>query len=180
MGRFLMRAVQAAGLAELAERALFGQGLVASDLARLRGEDLLLVAGLADLVREKLRGDEVRIFPRSSVPDGAVVVVDAALGAGPAATGANFLREVALARLAEPAERSIAVSFEAAGLELAQTALLFGADVIFGELSGKRTLPLLDGPQARRTELLGLCERAGRRVRFVEVEPAQARLESCP
>lgn len=176
MGRLLLRAVQAAGLSELAERALGGGGLRPSDLERLRGEDILLVAGLADLVRAKLRGDEVRIVTTGSPRDASLYVVDAALGQGEA-TGADFLREVALARLLSPKERSIAVSFDAAGLELAQTALLFGADTLFGELSGKRTLPLLDGPEARRAEILGLCERAGRRVRFVDAEPVHAAQE---
>jgi hypothetical protein len=38
--------------------------------------------------------------------------------------------------------------------------------VLFGDLGGKRTLPLIDGPDARRVELTGLIERSGRRVVF--------------
>ena len=64
------------------------------------------------------------------------------------------------------------MSFEQIGLGLAQVALAFGADVLIGDLRAQRTLPLLDGPVARRAELTGLVERTGRRVRFVEQEPA--------
>lgn len=84
------------------------------------------------------------------------------------ATGADVLRELALLRLATSPEQSIAVSIDALGLELAQTALLFGADMLFGELEGKRTLPLLDGPAARRVEIEGLVARSGRRAHFID------------
>ncbi len=176
MGRLLLRALGSAGLLPVADRALLGDGLSAAELDRLRGEDILLVAGLADLVRAKFHGPEVRILSAQAMRDAresAPWLVNAVLGDGPNATGADFLREVALARLAAPAARSLAVSFDGAGLELAQTALLFGANVLVGDLGGKRTLPLLDGPEARRVEILGLVERAGRSVRFVDGEPTQ-------
>jgi hypothetical protein len=41
--------------------------------------------------------------------------------------------------------------------------------VLYGDLGGKRTLPLIDGPDARRTELTGLIERSGRKVVFEAV-----------
>jgi hypothetical protein len=181
MGRLLTRAVNAAGLAELAERALLGAGLGHSELDRLRREDILLVAGIADSVRAKFHDDEVRIVTTQAARDGAAMLVHAQVGEGPHATGADFLREVALTRLATPASRSVAVSVESVGLELAQTALLFGANELHADLGGKRTLPLLDGPEARRVEISGLCERAGRTVRFVErqeVESAPTQAES--
>lgn len=174
MGRMLERALEAAGLNDVAERALAGAGLGSDDLERLRKADVLLVAGLADAVRAAHRGDEVRVMvPAAARSAGDVrrLDLDARRAEGP--TGQEALLEVALARLATPVARGIGVSFEQLGLELAQTALLFGADVLWGDLSTRKTLPLLDGAPARREELQGLVERAGRRVRWVDGAPAR-------
>jgi hypothetical protein len=173
-----MRAIQAAGLSDLAERALGGAGLPALDLERLRKTDLLLVAGLADLVREKFRGDEVRIVTSSGAREPSLVLVEPSAGEREKLTGAELLVEVALVRLRTPGDRSVGVSFDTLGLELAQTALLFGADVLFGDLGGKRTLPLLDGPEKRKQELSGLIIRAGRSPRFVEATVSGAEQRS--
>lgn len=169
MGRLLIQAIERAGLSELAERALVGAGLAAGDLARLRRADLLVVAGLADELRRRHRGDEVRLLSAEAArrePDLVRPSLPALSAAG--ATGQELLLEVALARLAAPRDRGIAIGFEETGLELAQVALAFGAEALFGDLGSKRTLPLLDGEAARREELKGLIERAGRRVRVVE------------
>jgi hypothetical protein len=167
MGRVLSRAIEAAGLSECQTRALSGAGLRPAEIDQLRGADLLLVAGLADLVRAQFRGDDVRVVAKPRLREPKLAVFEA--GAEQTRpTGAELLREIALLRLATPADTSVAVSFDALGLELAQTALLFGADVLFGELAGKRTLPLLDGPAARRREIAGLVERSGRRARFAD------------
>jgi hypothetical protein len=176
MGRVFVRAIEAAGLVDYRQRALSGQGLSASDTEHLRGADLLLVAGLADEVRAEFRGEDVRILSSASSAAQAepkLVVFDVcACESG--LTGAEVLRELALLRLTTPADTAVAVSFEALGLELAQTALLFGADVLLGDLGSARTLPLLDGPIARRRELEGLVARSGRRARFAESpEPAR-------
>ncbi len=173
MGRLLMRAVQAAGLSDIAERVLAGEGLGSADMERLRHADLLLVVGLADLAREKFRGDEVRVFTNGTPRDPSIVVVDLAVDLAAASsglTGTEILLEVARERLRTPSDRALAVSLERLGVELAQTALCFGADVLYGDLAGKSTLPLLDGVQARREELGGLVERSGRRVRFMDAE----------
>jgi hypothetical protein len=129
-------------------------------------------------VREKFHGDAVSLASPQQLRELPAVLVEAPLGEGTGETGAEWLREVALARLATPGARSIAVSFESASLQLAQTALVFGADVLVGDLGGKRTLPLLDGPEARRVEIRGLCERAGRTVRFVDADGARAQQET--
>jgi len=167
MGRLWMQAVERAGLSELAERALSGGGLDARDVATLRASDVLLVAGLADAVRERHRGDDVRLLGADqarSQPELVRLQLDAGRADGP--TGQELLFEIAIARLATSGERGIAVSLEQLGLELAQTALAFGADTLIADLSSKRTLPLADGPAARREEISGLLLRAGRRVRF--------------
>jgi 2-iminoacetate synthase ThiH len=170
-----MQAVERAGLSELAARALSGSGLDARDLATARGSDVLVVAGLADAVRERHRGDEVRLLASDQArlqSDLVRLQLDAGSVDGP--TGQDLLFEIAIARLATPASRGIAVSVEQLGLQLAQTALAFGADTLIADLSSKRTLPLLDGPAARREEIAGLLQRAGRRVRFVADDPADA------
>jgi hypothetical protein len=51
MGRLWQRAVVRAGISELGERALAGGGLSPEEVERLRSEDVLIVAGLADAVR---------------------------------------------------------------------------------------------------------------------------------
>jgi hypothetical protein len=170
MGRLLSHVIDQAGLGDIAARALEGQGLGADDLARLRGADVLLVAGLADLVRERHRGDEVRLLPSEAARrESDLVRVDLDAGGASGPTGQELLLRIALARLAAPVSKGIAVGFDQIGLELAQTALAFGADALFGDLGGKRTLPLLDGPAARRHEITGLIERAGRSVRWVDL-----------
>src|SRR5436190_13230034 len=141
MGRLLSHAIEEAGLGDIAARALEGQGLCAADLARLREADVLLVAGLADLVRERHRGNEVRLLGNEAARrehDLVRVELDAGGASGP--TGQELLKRIALARLAAPASQGIAVGFEQIGLELAQTALAFGADALFGDLGTKRTL----------------------------------------
>jgi len=173
MGRLWQRAIEAAGLCEVRDRALAGGGLSPADLTRLRASDLLIVAGLADAVRAQHFGDEVRVLNRApsrrddARPSGVLVFPPPQLSIA-AITGQELLLEVAFTRLATPVDRGLAVSFDAIGLELAQAALTFGADALCGDLGAKRVLPLLDGAAARRVELQGLIERAGRSVRFVE------------
>jgi 2-iminoacetate synthase ThiH len=175
MGRMMRAAIERAGLTDVAERALSGKGLSPADLKRLRKADVLVLAGLADAVREKHRGHEVQVLTAeaaSRASDLKLLELDA--GRADGATGQELLIEIAVARLTTPAGQGIAVSFEQLGLELAQTALVFGADALVGDLGSRRTLPLLDGPVARRVELMGLIERTGRTPRFVDDDAADA------
>jgi 2-iminoacetate synthase ThiH len=180
MGRLLDAAIAGAGISDIAERALRGETLLEADLVRLRAADVLVLAGLADAVRARHRGDDVRMFGTEAVRRADDVVrVELAVGGAEGVTGQELLVQVALARLAAPANKSIAISYEQIGIELAQTALAFGADALIGDLSTKRTLPLLDGPAARREEITGLIERAGRNVRFMDdAEAGAAQMES--
>jgi hypothetical protein len=174
MRRLLNRAVDQAGLSAIAERALGGRGLGQQDIERLRSADVLIVAGLADAVRKRHRGDEVRLLSNELArrePD--LVRLDLPAGRNDGPTGQELLLQVALCRLATPAGKAIGVSFEQLGLELSQVALSFGADALFGDLTQKRVLPLLDGPRARREQISGLVERGGRRARWVDA-PATA------
>jgi hypothetical protein len=165
MGRILDRALEQAGLSDLAERVLQGRGLADAELIRVRAADVLVLAGLADAVRERFHGDEVRVLGMVAAQrDPELLRLGFEDRGEGARTGQELLTEVALARLATPGKRRIGVRVDEIGLQLAQVALTFGADVLFGELGGDRILPLLDGPQARRAELDALIERAGRRV----------------
>ena len=74
-----------------------------------------------------------------------------------------------------PCSQGVALSFDQLGLELAQTALAFGADALWGELDGKRTLPLLGSQGARRQEIEGLVARSGRRAVWIEALAHRAR-----
>lgn len=182
MGRILSRALEAAGLADFQTRVLSGSPLQEDELARLRAADLLLVAGLADNMRAYFRGDEVRVLAERSARELGLIVFDQR-AREEGLTGAELLRELALLRLCTPPSQSIAVSMESLGLELAQTALLFGADSLVGDLRSERTLPLLDGPTSRRREVEGLVARSGRRARFsdgMDSEAAERGVEQAP
>jgi 2-iminoacetate synthase ThiH len=181
IGRQLQKALDRAGLTELAARALSGQGLGPADIAALERADLLVLAGLADAVRRQHRGDEVRMFggmPARREPQLVRLTLESGHADGP--TGAELLREVALARLRTPGDQSVGVNYEQLGLELAQVALTFGADALIGDLESKRTLPLLSGSAARRQEITGLIERAGRRVKWIDAQPVVAPAAESP
>ena len=172
MGRLWQRAVERSGLSELCERVLAGRGASPAELSQLRGADVLLVAGLADAARARGFGDEVRVLSNEAARrEPALSRPAIAPASSEGSTGQEVLLEIALARIATPVQQGLCVSFDALGLQLAQVALTFGADALCGDLGSKRVLPLLDGAAARRVELQGLIERAGRSVRFVELEP---------
>ncbi|MEY4578060.1 MAG: hypothetical protein RL701_2763 [Pseudomonadota bacterium] len=174
----LSRALETAGLADYQERVMAAVPLTHVELTQLRAVDLLLVAGLADARRARHHGDDVQLLSYAAARTAGVVVFDQTPTAA-GATGAELLRELALLRLATPAHMAVAVSIEGLGLELAQTALLFGADALVGDLGNARTLPLLDGVAARKRELEGLIVRSGRRAKFETTEPA-ATVQAAP
>ena len=170
MRRTAKRAVERAGLGELAERALAGHGLADADLARVRAADTLVLGVLADAVRERHRGDEVRMWSEESARrERALVRLELASAGAQGPTGEELLRELALVRLRAPGTQSIAVRFDALGLELAQAALVFGADAWWGDFGARRSLPTLDASE-RRAEIQGLVERAGRRVVWADTQ----------
>jgi 2-iminoacetate synthase ThiH len=164
MGRMARLALERAGLADVAERALSGVGLGEADLARLRGADTLVLAGLADAVRERHRGDVVQMLHEDAARrDRQVVALDLGAPGAEGATGEELLRAVALARLGASGAQAVAVRFDVLGLELAQVALAFGADAWWGDFGARRVLPLFDASE-RRAEVQGLLERIGRRA----------------
>lgn len=178
MGTLVTRAIEQAGFTDLCERALQGK-LSSDDLKRLSGADTLVLSAIADQVRAKFHGDEVTLVAtRSSLPPDvdAQVVSSSHRVDAQAPTGEEALRAIALARLSTKPERSVAVSWDHIGLHLAQTALLFGANVLFGGIGQQGVLPLADNPGIRKHEITGLVERALRQPQWVET--AQVQLES--
>ncbi|MET0387965.1 MAG: hypothetical protein ABW321_18480 [Polyangiales bacterium] len=179
MGRVLSRALEAAGLSDFQARVQSGTALTSAELAELRDVDLLLLASLADVMRAHHHGDRVRIVRAPTQLTGPWVVFDGT-PTEHGATGAELLREIALLRLATPPSSAVAISMETLGLELAQTALLFGADTLIGDLGSARTLPLLEGSSARRIELAGLVTRSGRRASFIDASEREEQHAEAP
>jgi 2-iminoacetate synthase ThiH len=181
MSALVDRAVEGAGLAPVLEARRAGT-LDQTHAARLREADLLALGALADRVRAEEVGDEVRIYTQPSDDDDARIVllphVDREL------TGLELLREVAIARVTGPRAARVRVDWTRCGLELAQVALGFGADELFGTIANKRGLPLAEGELlgvgkksrlepaeiVKRRELAGFVQRAGRTPRFVQRE----------
>lgn len=167
------RALESAGLVAIAERVLAGATLDAQELEQLRAADVLAVAALADLVRERSQGELVTLVDLGVSAESAlgdVVWARPLLGASEGPTGLDVLREVALVRLSTPADRAVAVGFDQLGEGLAQAALTFGASVLVGTMSRRSTLPLADdaGARAKKADLLGRVQRAGRQARWLD------------
>jgi len=169
------RALERAGLVAIAERALAGASLDTSELEQLRRADVLAVAALADLVRERTQGELVTLVDLGVSAESALGEVAWArplLGASEGPTGLDALREVALVRLSTPADRAVAVSFDLLGEGLAQAALTFGASVLVGTMTRRSTLPLADdaGARAKKADLLGRVQRARRQARWLDAQ----------
>lgn len=173
MGKLVTRAIDQAGFSDICARALQGK-LTDDDLQRLSTADTLVLSSIADQVRAKFHGDNVTLVAaRNSLP----VDVDAVVVSTPqrvdAVTGEESLRAIAIARLSAKPERSIAVSWDHIGLHLAQTALIFGANVLFGGIGHQGVLPLADNPGIRKQEITGLVGRAMREPQWVETAQVQ-------
>ena len=59
-------------------------------------------------------------------------------------SGFEFLREVAVARITSEPGAPVRIDWDDAGFELAQVALGFGANELWGALANKRGLPILE------------------------------------
>lgn len=136
--------------------------------ALLREVDLLALGALADRVRARECGDEVRLYADRSAPGGDRVYTPPAGLAGMA-----LLRDVAIARITRPRGTHVRLDWNQVGLEISQVALGFGADEHVGRLRAPKTkkgLPLANGQQLRRDELAALVGHTQRKAVFVDVE----------
>ncbi len=161
------RALLREGLLEVLEARRAGRdfrALQSQFAPRLRDADLLALGALADIVRRDEVGDVVRIHI-GALPEGTLQ-----------SRGLDLLRRVAIARVLAPVRASrVCVDFGAAGLEIAQVALGFGANELAGPIANRRGLPIADDAQKKikgqgmvslkalkQEELAVLIRRAGR------------------
>lgn len=106
---------------------------------RLANADLLVLGAMSDELRRSELGDEVRVFANVSAPSDARTVE-----VPKAATGLEFLRAVALARICSAPGTHVRIDWSKVGLELAQVALGFGANELVGDIANKRGLPIAE------------------------------------
>jgi len=144
-------AIDAAGFAEVLEARLRGAQL-AGAMARLERADLLVLGAIADDIRAREVGDEVRIYVRDSAERTPMTELEG----NREVTGSDLLRQVALKRIAAPAGAAVRVDWARCGLELAQVALWFGADELIGTLVTKR------GALIAEDDLLGVGKKSRR------------------
>jgi 2-iminoacetate synthase ThiH len=175
---------------KLVERALEQAGLLGMLAARERAEtagpearelleraDLLALGAAADVARRRECSAEVNVYvPSAPAATSSLVVIDAR----EPARGTALLRKIASLRLTGEIGARIVVDWAAAGLEIAQVALCFGATDLAGPIASRRGLPMLDSEdqkkQVKRREIAGYIERAGFRPVFVStVDPAHGK-----
>jgi 2-iminoacetate synthase ThiH len=182
MSALVDRAIESAGLSDLL--AAPRDGHLSADLAsRLARADLLALGALADRIRQEEVGDEVRVYTGdvSSEQGTGLVLISAGEGQ---TTGLDLLRKVAATRVVGPRAVNVRVDWTGCGLELAQVTLGFGANELCGRMANKRGLPLAPGElsgvgkksrreladRAKRAELAGFIQRAGRVPVFIGAE----------
>jgi len=140
------RALERAGLWEIARARLAGEPLPEGARETLEGADLLALGALADAVRVLAAGDTVEVHLREPRGRAVTFVTREAAAAG---AGLAVLRRVAVLRVLLPNEERVGVNYMDTGLELAQVALGFGASDLYGVLVNKRGLPIADDATKR-------------------------------
>jgi hypothetical protein len=186
VSRFVDEAIAKAGLAPV--RAAHEAGDVdtlRATVASWGKADLLVLGAVADAVRVADVGATVRIHEVTSGDDlqGHVTWVTAPAGA----SELDFLRAVAVARVAAKRGARIGVDWSERGMELAQVALGFGASDLRGPITKKSGLPILEGERLKlkgqgmvelrsikKRDLAALVTHAGRTPVFAEDEHADS------
>jgi 2-iminoacetate synthase ThiH len=151
---------------------------VRTTLASWGAADLLALGAVADAVRSEGVGQGVRIHEHAGEAD--VTWVDASLYA----SELEFLRAVAVARIAGRKGARIGVDWSKCGMELAQVALGFGASELCGPITRKSGLPIYADEKTKvkgqgmvelrsikRQEIGALVTHAGRLPMFVDDVP---------
>jgi hypothetical protein len=163
-------------------RKAFDLAAILAMMPVLKEADLLLLGALADEARRDEVGDVVRFVTVSSAVPRAFHGAHVKRGNLP---GLAFLREVAIARITSEPRAQVRIDWDEAGFELAQVALGFGANEIWGALANKRGLPILEEDMKKvkgegmvsmqalkRRELEKLLSYVGRQVIFEGEIPA--------
>lgn len=200
MSRFVEEAIAKAGLAPvLAARRSGDLETVRTTLTSWGAADLLALGAAADIVRAEDVGDVVRIHgagphgphgPHAgraerepAAGDADVQWVDTA-----DASELDFLRAVAVARIASRKGARIGVDWSVRGMELAQVALGFGASDMRGPVQRKSGLVILEGEKLKlkgqgmvelstikKQEIGALVTHAGRLPVFVDDDAPRPR-----
>jgi hypothetical protein len=186
VSRFVEDAIAGAGLAPLlAARRAGDLETVRSTVTSWGAADLLVLGAMADILRAEDVGEIVRIHPAGH-PERDASAADAELPwieTSPGASELDFLRAVAVARVASRKGARVGVDWSQRGIELAQVALGFGASDLRGPMQRKSGLVVLEGEKLKlkglgmvelsaikKQEIGLLVTHAGRLPVFVEDE----------
>lgn len=188
MTRFVEEAIAKAGLGPvLAARRSGDLDTVRATVTSWGAADLLALGAVADLTRSDDVGDVVRVYPAGhhegrherapATGEQEVTWVDASTHA----SELDFLRAVAVARIAARKGARIGVDWSKCGMELAQVALGFGASELRGPITRKSGLPIyadektkvkgqgmVELSSIKRQEIGALITHAGRHPVFVD------------
>jgi len=178
VSRFVEEAIAKAGLLPvLAARRSGDLETVRTTMSSWGGADLLVLGAIADTVRVDDVGAVVHIHEREPHPGEAEVTwVESS-----STSELDFLRAVAVARIAAGAGARIGVDWSQRGMELAQVALGFGASELRGPIRRKSGLPIYADEKLKvkgqgmvemlaikRAEIGALVKHAGRLPTFID------------
>ena len=180
MTRFVEEAIARAGLSPVLSARRSGDvDTVRATVTSWGATDLLALGAVADMVRTDDVGATVRIH-EGAAEGSEVTWVDLSAGT----SELDFLRAVAIARIAARKGARIGVDWTKCGMELAQVALGFGASELRGPMVRKSGLPILEGEKLKlkgqgmvelrsikKRELATLVSHAGRSAVFVDEAP---------
>jgi hypothetical protein len=189
VSRFIEEAIAKAGMAPvLAARRAGDLDTVRSTVTTWGAADLLVLGAVADAARVEDVGEVVRIHEHGARAgasgDAEITWVDASVHS----SELEFLRAVAVARIAARSGARIGIDWSKCGMVLAQVALGFGASDMRGPITRKSGLPIyadeklkvkgqgmVELASIKRQEIGALVTHAGRLPVFVEVEEEAAR-----
>jgi hypothetical protein len=190
--RFVEEAIARAGLTPVLEARRSGDlETVRASVTTWGAADLLALGAVADSIRVDDVGEVVRIHERTRVAAdaGDASSTDVAwVETSPDASELDFLRAVAIARIAARKSARIGVDWGQRGMELAQVALGFGASDLRGPITRKSGLIILEGEKLKlkgqgmvelrsikKQEIGALVTHAGRLPVFVDEESQRGR-----
>lgn len=182
MTRFVEAAIAKAGLLPVLAAHRSGDLETVRSTATAWGTaDLLVLGAVADCLRVEDVGQVVHVHPSHAAPGDVTWVATSA-----DASELDFLRAVAVARIAAPKSARIGVDWAERGMELAQVALGFGATDLRGPITRKSGLPIYEGEKLKvkgqgmvalasikRQEISALVTHAGRLPVFVDEHRAE-------
>jgi hypothetical protein len=181
VSRFVDEAIAKAGLLPVVEARRAGDfDTVRETVTTWGAADLLALGAVADAVRAEDVGQVVHIHETGDSHDTTWVETSSD------ASELDFLRAVAIARIAGKKGARIGVDWSQRGMELAQVALGFGASELRGPVRRKNGLPIyadeklkvkgqgmVELASIKRQEIAALVTHAGRLPVFESASPAR-------